>query len=41
MLSGTKKFTYDIIANKQGEYKLGDEIQWVYFNTKKEVLKID
>lgn len=36
MLSGTKKFTYDIIANKQGEYKLGDEIQWIYFNTKKE-----
>lgn len=36
MLSGSKKFTYDIIANKEGNYNLGDELQWIYFNTRKE-----
>lgn len=35
MLSGSKKFTYDIIANKEGEYNLGEELQWIYFNTRK------
>ena len=35
MLSGSKKFTYDIIANRKGTYKLGEEIQWIYFDTKK------
>lgn len=33
---GEKKFQYQLVPTKSGEYKLGDMIYWVFFNSEKQ-----
>ncbi|WP_448520549.1 BatD family protein [Rhodoflexus sp.] len=34
-VTGSKKFTYMIIPNEPGTYKMADYFQWIFFNTEK------
>lgn len=36
-VTGSKSFEYYVIPNEPGNYRLGDYIQWVYFNPEKEM----